>query len=231
MSIVPDLIAPRVAPYRGPERRSTTDRHSHYLAAMLEEIDYGMILLDAGCHVLHANHAARIEIERGETLSTAGNALHACNPREELRLRTALSNAAQRGLRSFLTLANRASVSLIPLQADAKGSGMVLVVLGRRDICETLSVQAFAKCHQLTLAESQVLQHLSAGASPDEIAQTQGVAISTVRTQFSSIRAKVGATSIQELVRLVSTLPPLVNAVRLSAPRATGTAAQKASTP
>jgi len=40
------------------------------------------------------------------------------------------------------------------------------------------------------------------------------VAVSTVRTQIGSIRAKTGAASISELVRQVAVLPPLVGALR-----------------
>jgi DNA-binding CsgD family transcriptional regulator len=59
-----------------------------------------------------------------------------------------------------------------------------------------------------------VLEHLCGGVRPTEIAQRQGVAVSTVRTQIGSIRAKTGATSIRELVRQVAVLPPLVGALR-----------------
>jgi DNA-binding CsgD family transcriptional regulator len=55
---------------------------------------------------------------------------------------------------------------------------------------------------------------LCAGLDPQEVASQQGVAISTVRSQISSIRSKTGAPSIRELVRQVAVLPPLVNALR-----------------
>ena len=44
--------------------------------------------------------------------------------------------------------------------------------------------------------------------------EAQGVALSTVRTQINSIRAKTGAASIRALVRQVAVLPPLVSALR-----------------
>jgi DNA-binding CsgD family transcriptional regulator len=49
---------------------------------------------------------------------------------------------------------------------------------------------------------------------PTAIARQQNVAVSTVRTQIGSIRAKTGAGSISELVRQVAVLPPLVGALR-----------------
>jgi DNA-binding CsgD family transcriptional regulator len=77
-------------------------------------------------------------------------------------------------------------------------------------------VQSFALAHRLTPAETGVLQGLCGGRSPLEIAHAQCVAISTVRTQISSIRAKTGADSIRDLVQQVATLPPLVSALRQS---------------
>jgi DNA-binding CsgD family transcriptional regulator len=66
----------------------------------------------------------------------------------------------------------------------------------------------------LTPAETRVLELLCAGVRPTEIAGRAGVAVSTVRTQIGSIRAKTGAASIRELVRQVAVLPPLVGALR-----------------
>jgi DNA-binding CsgD family transcriptional regulator len=90
----------------------------------------------------------------------------------------------------------------------------VLLVLGKRRVCAQLSVQAFARSLNLTPAETRVLELLCAGVRPTLIAQTQGVAVSTVRTQIGSIRAKTGAASISALVRQVAVLPPLVGALR-----------------
>jgi DNA-binding CsgD family transcriptional regulator len=90
-------------------------------------------------------------------------------------------------------------------------------VLGKRSVCEQLSVQGYARAVSLTPAETRVLELLCNGVQPTAIAVQQGVAVSTVRTQIGSIRAKTGANSIRELVRQVAVLPPLVGALRGSA--------------
>ena len=59
-----------------------------------------------------------------------------------------------------------------------------------------------------------MLELLCSGVRPTEVARQQGVAVSTVRTQIGSIRAKTGAGSISELVRQVAVLPPMVGALR-----------------
>jgi DNA-binding CsgD family transcriptional regulator len=138
--------------------------------------------------------------------------------------------AAQRGLRKLVTLGegeHRVSLSVVPLPAAAGSRPVTLLVLGKRQVCEQLSVQGYARAVSLTPAETRVLELLCSGVQPTVIAARQGVAVSTVRTQIGSIRAKTGAGSIRELVRQVAVLPPLVGALRNGAmgglaPRGTG---------
>jgi DNA-binding CsgD family transcriptional regulator len=202
---------------------------SQWLTRMLDEIDYGMLLVNADAQVLYVNHAARHEMDGEHPLQLLGHALRAHRPQDVAPLYDALA-AAQRGLRRLLTLGegeHRVSVSVVPLPtADAEptsgaaagsaSSGQTtLLVLGKRQMCAQLSVQGFARSMSLTPTESRVLELLCNGVRPTEIATRQGVAVSTVRTQIGSIRGKTGAASIRELVRQVALLPPLVGALRL----------------
>jgi DNA-binding CsgD family transcriptional regulator len=82
-------------------------------------------------------------------------------------------------------------------------------MLSRREICEALSVHGFARDHGLSGAERRVLDALCQGLQANEIAAVQGVAISTVRTQISSIRAKTDSASIGEVVQRLARLPPI----------------------
>ena len=123
---------------------------------------------------------------------------------------------AQQGLRRMITLGSSEcalSVAVIPLRLSA-GTPLTLVMLGRRNLCQTLSAQGFAHCNGLTPAEAAVLAALSCGRSPGSIARSQGVALSTVRTHITKIRAKTGAASIRNLVERVAQLPPMVSALR-----------------
>ena len=83
------------------------------------------------------------------------------------------------------------------------------MIIGKRQACEELSRDAFARQHALTLAEARVLKQLCEGERPSDIAPTLGVQLSTVRTQISSIRAKTGTRDIAQVVRHVGRLPPL----------------------
>jgi DNA-binding CsgD family transcriptional regulator len=105
------------------------------------------------------------------------------------------------------------SLAIVPVGETLEAGrteGSALLVFGRRQVCEPLSVQFFAREHRLTTAETAVLHGLAEGLRPAEIAKDAGVPMSTVRTQITSIRLKTGARSIGELVRLVTVLPPIV---------------------
>jgi DNA-binding CsgD family transcriptional regulator len=64
---------------------------------------------------------------------------------------------------------------------------------------------------------ARVMAGLCEGRSPNDIADQQGVAISTVRAQIGAIRSKTGSPSIPALVRQLAVLPPLLGALRLGA--------------
>ena len=207
--------------YRGPERRSAAPGLGACLTRMLDEIDYGMLLVGAEAQVIYLNHAARAELDSQHPLQMLGGTLRAQRAQDVAPLYDALA-AAQRGLRKLVALGegdHRVSVSVVPLpagvgqRAEQQGTA-TLLVLGKRQVCERLSVHGFARSASLTPAETRVLESLCAGVRPSQVARDKGVAVSTVRTQIGSIRAKTGASSISELVRQVAVLPPLVGALR-----------------
>jgi DNA-binding CsgD family transcriptional regulator len=214
----PARLFDRPPTYLGPERRARGRDPATWLGRMLDEIDYGMLLVTADAQVSYLNHAARLELDGDHPLQLPpGNVLRVRQPLDVAPLYDALA-AAQRGLRKLVTLgegAQRVSVSVVPLpELGGDGGHVTLLVLGKRHMCQQLSVQGFARSVGLTPAETRVLELLCAGVRPTEIASRAGVRVSTVRTQIGSIRAKTGAASIRELVRQVAVLPPLVGALR-----------------
>lgn len=200
--------------YRGPERRrGTPDRWWRHA---LEEIDLGVCLVTVDGQLLYANSSARGQLDERSPLQLIDGALVAPQRLDQQRLEQALADV-QRGLRHLICLGrggSRLSLSVLPLQDSAMRQGQALLVLGKRSLCGELPMLAFAREHQLTAAERQVLQSLCDGLQPQEIAQRNGVAISTVRTQIASVRAKTATESIRELVSLVAQLPPMQGVLR-----------------
>jgi DNA-binding CsgD family transcriptional regulator len=190
---------------------------------MLDEIDYGLVLLDDGYRVLHVNHAARAELDGDHPLQLIGAELQTRSPRDAAALADALQSAS-RGLRSLMTLGQgqqrrsqrrTVNVAVVPLVAPTGGvARTTLLTMGKRHVCESLSLQWFARNCGLTAGETRVLEALSQGLQPREVAALHGVGLSTVRTQIGSIRTKTGAQSVRELVHRVAALPPMIGSLR-----------------
>ena len=193
-----------------------------WFASILDLIDYGIVAVDGDGRVLHANCVARRVLQGRHPLQIERRRVCARRGEDQAQVQRAVADASGRGLRSLLTLGDdegSASVAVVPISAagfagSGPDRGAALLVVGRQAVCEELSAQSFARSHGLTLVESQVLRLLCGGAQPGEIATLQRVAVSTIRTQIVSIRAKTGARSIGALVRQVAALPPLVTALR-----------------
>lgn len=199
--------------YRGPERRTGITPVVRWLEMMLDEIDYGMLLLADDAQAVHVNHGARMELDDTHPLQLLGRQLRARHAPDVAPLHDALADATVRRRRRLVALgegAQRVNLAVIPLE-----QGRTLVVLGKRRLSERLSIQCFAHQHGLTPAESRVLESLCEGMTPREIAALNGVGLATVRTQISSVRAKTAARNIRELVRQMAVLPPMVSALRM----------------
>jgi DNA-binding CsgD family transcriptional regulator len=217
--------AARARGYAGPERRAGASLQQRRMAQMLDTLDYGLLLLADGQQVSHVNKAARRDMDEQHPLQLVGQHLQARRPQDLLALRDALAGATQRGLRRLLQLGEgpqRISVAVVPLPAhSADEQPGAAVLLGKRAVCEELTVDWFARSHSLTMAETAVMKGLCADLTPQQIAERQGVGLSTIRTQIGSIRFKTGASSIRALVRQVALLPPLVSALHaMPAPQA-----------
>jgi DNA-binding CsgD family transcriptional regulator len=183
---------------------------------LIDEIDYGLMLVDAGGRVRVANRLARRECAAPGALRVVHGELQAAQPADSAALRHAL-DAAQRGRRELLELGRggqRVRLAVVPLSDPGDDGAHALIVFGKRQLCETLSVELFARAHGLTSAEAKVLQALCGGAQPTGMARQFGVAISTIRTQLASLRQKTEAASIRDIVQQIAELPPVVSALR-----------------
>lgn len=215
-----DMPLLSMLPWRSPstERRRATMSGSSLLMRMLDEIDYGLMLVAADGRLRYANRLALLELAAGGPLRlTAG--LVCVQPEAELgRLRAALTDAA-RGLRTLVKLGHNANtllLAVIPMDGEIEPSDAPtsLLVFSKREACAELTVAFYARSNGLTATESSVLLQLSQGVKPKDIAGGHGVALSTVRSQISSIRAKTHTASIRDLTSRVAALPPFASALK-----------------
>lgn len=184
---------------------------------VLDELDYGVVIVDAQGDVSFVNRTARGEHTSAGLYSLAlGERLTACTQLETTELLRAVRDAATLSRRSLVRLGTglRHCIAVVPLTGDVAmmdaNDGQALLLFGRRQVCAPISIAFFARTFGLTPTETQVLEALCQGEPPARIASRNGVAVSTVRTQLTAIRAKTQTGSLRELVRQVSTLPPIV---------------------
>ncbi len=188
------------------------------VARALDEVDFGFMVLTAQARLLFANRSALRCCGAGAPFRLERGRLRASGQVDAAAFSRSLQLAID-GRRSLLTfdVAGEAGdvasrfVAFIPMPGNGEvaGVGSALLVFGRQQVCGPLSVQFFALQHGVTLAESAVLTGLCNGHSPRRIAESRGIAVSTVRTHILRIREKTGARSIMDLLRVASMLPPL----------------------
>ena len=193
---------------------------SALLARMLNVLDYGILMVTDELKVMYANQVALVELQAEHPLRLLDAQLLVPWPADAAALHKALASALRFGGQSMVTLSGpsrqRVSVSVVPLR-EAGEAPATLLIFGKDRVCEELSVDAFAREHALTLTETRVLKLLCAGRRPGDIAEVQGVRLTTVRTQIGCIRAKTGSRDIGAVVNRVSRLPPLPSLMRSAA--------------
>jgi DNA-binding CsgD family transcriptional regulator len=203
------------------ERNSPQSLSRAHLLRALDEVDYGMLVIDAQGTILHANHLARHELASARMLMSYGNSLLGSNAEFTAQMQTAME-AAFRGQRR-LVLLNKGERELSlaftplshPLEADTP---TVLVMLSRQSTCDNLAVRMFARTIGLSPSEEAVLMGLCRGLEIPEIAAEHGVAPSTIRSQIKTLREKAGSPSIRRLLQRINSLPPVVPALRIVMP-------------
>ena len=210
---------PPARPSGGAAAAPDVPLRARWYELMLDEIDYGVLLLGR-----RRPGAAPEPLRRAasSTLSTRcscwGGSCALATPPMRCSCRMRCRRPLQRGLRRLLMLGqdgHRVAVSVVPLRTRRAAAPMATQLsMGKRQMCGGLGVQWFARSHGLTLAETRVLEALSEGRQPSDIATRHGVGISTIRSQIGSIRSKTRSDSIGALVRQVAVLPPLVGALR-----------------
>lgn len=195
------------------------------LQALLDEVGEGLIVCNADGDVEFANFAARVELASAAALAIDGRALRSRVADATSALAAAIRLAALAGRRQLLALGSgsqRLFITVVPLAPNLATGPRALVRLGRRNLCADLGLEMLAGMFQLTRAERRVLVDLLAGHRPGEIAVRHGVGLATVRTQATSLRAKLGAASLGELSRIaagVASPTPLVRTLPRTLPR------------
>ena len=189
-----------------------TDSIPSLLACLVDELAHGMLVVSAQGKILHANQAARRELDRAVVLGWERGELKLVMPADAKAFQNAMGKAigGKRGLLKLSAEGVEFTLALIPLQRQVGiPCDRIALVLSSVGISESGVFGAFARNHGLTHTEEQVLVFLCRCLSTPEIATQMKVAVSTVRSHVRSLCAKTASSGVRELVNRVAVLPPI----------------------
>jgi len=189
------------------------------LANVLDEIDYGVMVIQSSGDVLLANHLARAVLETSASIKIRSDKLSAHTAKNTLAIERATLDA-KNGLRRLIEIPSckgSLHLSFAPLlgshsQPYALGdpaTPFVIVLIGKHVACNLTTLTEFGAVHRLSRAEQRLLPAIIQGAGIKEMAKQQKVSVCTVRTHLKNIRDKTGAISLRTLMLQLTTLPPL----------------------
>ena len=182
------------------------------LSLLVDVLGHGVIVVGERGQIIHANRAARTELNRHRVLNRMGGEVQAMTPADCKTLQKALGKAVA-GKRSLINVSGGGltlTLAVVPLKPDADAWDVrIALFFARAEVCESGMFGFFARSYGLTQTEEQVLAILCRGLSTPEIAVQLKVAVSTVRSHVRSLCAKTGSSGVRELVNRVAVLPPV----------------------
>jgi DNA-binding CsgD family transcriptional regulator len=181
-----------------------------------------VILVDAELGIVHANGSGEVMLQHGDPVRSVAGML---SMRHELvpgQLRSAVSIASRAeaqlerrgiGIPTRLRDGSPLSIHVMPLRQRALRGGIgratAGVFIAENGAPADLPPDAMSLLYGLTPAEMRVFELIVDGRRTEDIAETLGVAPSTLRTHLLHVFEKTGRHSRAELVKLSSeiTLP------------------------
>ena len=211
-NLLDDVFLDQLPQLERPGHELPLNKEPDYLHLLFDEISHGMLVVDPLGKILHSNRAARDEMAQNGVLYVGQNELQTLSPMDGKLLHAALVKASS-GIRSLIKLSGSGitlMLSAIPLR-HRLGSHCEQIALffERRAICDSGMFVFFARNHNLTPTEEQVLNLLCRCMTTPDIAIELDVAVSTVRSHVRSLCIKTGARGARELINRIATLPPV----------------------
>jgi DNA-binding CsgD family transcriptional regulator len=181
------------------------------LADAIDRLDEGVIIADAEGHPVFLNARAKRIVAEADGLNLKAERLEAATPVASRRLREIIAAVAIggvfKGQRLYLTRPLRPPLllSILPLVHGAPVTDISQVAIFIKEMggAVTIDHTAVSEAFRLTARESEVAAMLAGGQSPDEIAVSLDVRVSTIRTHLIHIFEKTGMRSQAALVALL----------------------------
>jgi DNA-binding CsgD family transcriptional regulator len=191
--------------------------------AVLDRMDYGIIIVDQAGQVRMTNQRAEQWLQSGEVIQSLFGRIRLANARDNAALcglvRTAAAgDPGDRQARTIETAAahggTRVRVAVLPIshaeqrQLDDDQACVALVVSDSRQQ-RAMAPHVLQESYGLTAAETRVATGLAGGQTQDELSASLFVSLATIKTHTQHIYQKLGISRQVDLVRLVYGLPAL----------------------
>jgi DNA-binding CsgD family transcriptional regulator/PAS domain-containing protein len=203
------------------ERSHRQDLESHAYVRAIDQLAFGVIILNERGHVIRVNETAARIMEQSQLLRVSGNQLKACQSAHQELLSQALlalpaADRAGTALTSPLKLsashlsadrqANCVHLLMKSITAPQGGSDSgVAIFLSDHNLHRNVAIEPFARLYQISRAEMALVTELLEGAAINEAAEALEISENTARAQLRSVFAKTGTHRQTELTRLVLT--------------------------
>jgi DNA-binding CsgD family transcriptional regulator/PAS domain-containing protein len=201
-------------------RLHTVQQQNQSLEALLDQVDSGVVLVDAAGRICFANNLAMRILSEADGLTAGPSGLSATTPAATHRLRQAIAamgpqdgeRGASRAIRQLLRLRlTRPSLrpplllSLYPVwRLDAavvtKPRPRVGIFIVEPDSCAPIDRDALADAFRLTPREAAVAELLASGRDLKSIAQTLAIRVGTARNHLKHVLEKTDTHSQAQLM-------------------------------
>jgi DNA-binding CsgD family transcriptional regulator len=199
-------------------RIPTEEQPQTWLHGLLNEVGFGILILNEQFEVHFCNHSARQALVAAGLSCLGGQGTAVYGDSAGLHSRKinefyAQAKLAAKGQRKFVLLGegvDQIVVALSPINlAEQFLQPGVLVTTERKSVCKSSSLWAYGKALALTASELKVLHLLADGDEPKIVAENLKVSVTTVRSHIRSIIDKTASANLREVLLKVSKLPPM----------------------
>jgi DNA-binding CsgD family transcriptional regulator len=202
---------------------STVSDAKRLAMAVLDRMDYGIVIVNLAGHVRMTNQRAEQWLQSGEVIQSLFGRIQLTNTKDNDALcgliRTAASgdngDMQAKTIETLATHSNtRVRIAVLPISNDEKkqledDEARVVLVLSDNNQQRAMASRVLQDSYGLTVAETKVATGLAGGQTQDELSETLFVSLSTIKTHTQHIYQKIGVSRQVDLVRLVYGLPAL----------------------
>jgi DNA-binding CsgD family transcriptional regulator len=198
---------------------------SEALTLTLDNIAVGVVIVGDDLHILHANHAARHMFSARSPIVSLGGRLVALRADLTNELRQAIAHVIQSGYRQSgigVPLVNRdmtaAAAHVMPLNscaslASSATQPVATIFVTSASKATQVDLSTVGRTFRLTPVEGRLLRHLVSAKTLREAADALGVTEAAAASLQRDIFAKVGLSSLTDLMILIGHLvPPIFQA-------------------